>query len=339
MYFFRLGMLIGILIFQFGPADAGSCNSKVVGSWTVRVDATGQTYPAQFLANGRSQVSCPMCTPGGSWSCEGGTVTVHVDNGVTVQHQLQPDGNTMTGGCCTITRLGGARVRDAAVKPQQATRPQQDVDAGGPDVNTLRASQGTCSDITGVGGPSRPTNCQQSSSVPAKIRSQLDANKFSSQKSGGVGAPGSSGKSADVELQELNAAFSAAKDWDTMRALAKRIALLQKRDNCPSIAPEEFWVGTKNEDYCRSANCSERQTAYYGMLCYYKYKESEIAHDDEDKICEEALAKFKASPPSDETLEKYMLHQKIACNPDGTHMTMRQKLSRALERQRKQPGG
>jgi hypothetical protein len=33
---------------------------------------------------------------------------VNVDNGVTTQHTLQADGRTMSGGCCTITRVGAA---------------------------------------------------------------------------------------------------------------------------------------------------------------------------------------------------------------------------------------
>jgi hypothetical protein len=47
-----------------------------------------------------------MCTPGGTWTCQGNTITVHVDNGVVTQHELQADGRTMVGGCCTITRMG-----------------------------------------------------------------------------------------------------------------------------------------------------------------------------------------------------------------------------------------
>jgi hypothetical protein len=87
-------------------SPASGCARKFVGSWTVRVNATGQTYPSQILPNGRTQVVCPMCTPGGTWTCEGNTITVQVDNGVVTQHQLQADGRTMVGGCCTITRMG-----------------------------------------------------------------------------------------------------------------------------------------------------------------------------------------------------------------------------------------
>ena len=167
------------------PANAASCASKVVGSWTVRVDSTGQTYPAQFLPNGRSQVVCPMCTPGGSWSCEGNTVTVHVDNGVVVQHQLQSDGQTMTGGCCTITRLGGAQVREAASNPQPGRLASK-------DAGTLRAQQGNCSDITGLGG-SGPTNCTSSNGVSSNL-------------------PSSSGRSAPQKTTQSNAAPSVTTD-------------------------------------------------------------------------------------------------------------------------------
>src|ERR1700686_149188 len=79
-------LVLSLLFFSFclpvGPASAAppaSCASKFVGSWTVRVEATGQTYPSLILPNGRTQVTCPMCTPGGSWTCAGDTITVNVD--------------------------------------------------------------------------------------------------------------------------------------------------------------------------------------------------------------------------------------------------------------------
>lgn len=111
MKYFQVGVvafLCWLTSVPAGAAQSASCASKFIGSWTVRVEATGQTYPAQILPNGRTQVSCPMCTPGGSWTCAGDTITVNVDNGVVTHSRLHPDGKTMSGGCCTLTRSGAA---------------------------------------------------------------------------------------------------------------------------------------------------------------------------------------------------------------------------------------
>ncbi|MCP1768627.1 hypothetical protein M2202_009924 [Bradyrhizobium japonicum] len=105
-------------------APPASCVSKFVGSWTVRVNATGQTYPAQFFANGRSHATCPMCTPGGSWTCSGNTLTFTVDNGVSGQATLSADGRTMSGGCCTTTRVGPTpSEKEAEPAPSSGPKP------------------------------------------------------------------------------------------------------------------------------------------------------------------------------------------------------------------------
>lgn len=104
-------------------APPASCVSKFVGSWTVRVNATGQTYPAQFFANGRSHATCPMCTPGGSWTCSGNTLTFTVDNGMSGQATLSADGRTMSGGCCTTTRIGPAPSVKEAEPAQSGPKP------------------------------------------------------------------------------------------------------------------------------------------------------------------------------------------------------------------------
>ena len=146
--YFAAGLLAASFWLAVTPADAAppaSCASKFVGSWTVRVEATGQTYPAVISPDGRTHVTCPMCTPGGSWSCSGDTITVNVDNGVTTQHRLHTDGRTMSGGCCTITRSGAA-------PPASSAAPAQQAKVASPEKH-VSAQRQSCSDITGTGGP------------------------------------------------------------------------------------------------------------------------------------------------------------------------------------------
>jgi hypothetical protein len=38
--------------------------------------------------------------------------------------------------------------------------------------------------------------------------------------------------------------------------------------SCPPAAPASNWQGTPNEQYCANANCVERGSAYYGMICF-----------------------------------------------------------------------
>lgn len=194
----KLRDLLLVLAFVFAaavPASAAppaSCASKFVGSWVVRVNATGQTYPAQFFANGRSHATCPLCTPGGSWTCSGNTLTFTVDNGVSGQATLSEDGRTMSGGCCTTTRVGAAPslvvekkppsqqlssevvTREAksghqpsdkitARTPQPTTTNTQSASSHGKP--TVAAVQGgnsqSCSDITGLpGAPTSQVKCQ-----------------------------------------------------------------------------------------------------------------------------------------------------------------------------------
>jgi hypothetical protein len=111
-----------LTVFPVAAAPPASCANKFVGSWTVRVDSTGQTYPALILPNGRTQVTCPMCTPGGSWTCADDTITVNIDNGAVAQHRLHADGKVMSGGCCTLTRSGAAPVVSSESRSKPSSR-------------------------------------------------------------------------------------------------------------------------------------------------------------------------------------------------------------------------
>jgi len=204
------------------------------------------------------------------------------------------------------------------------------------DVGALRSRQGNCSDITGTSGGSAPINCPPSNGVPPNVQSQINAAK-SNQQLTNPQQPSlpNDGRTAAVEeavqkLEEAKAALEAAGDLAVAANTAEQINVLRKRASCPALAPEEFWKGTENEDYCSTANCTARGTAFYGMLCSFKYQASELLHDERDKICKEALAKLAANSRSDETFADHMFHQKIPCNAYGTPMGLRDRLRRAL---------
>jgi hypothetical protein len=202
----------------------------------------------------------------------------------------------------------------------------------------LDQSSGSCSDITGTGGSApRPTNCPPSNDVPPNVQSQINADKSNSQQTNPQqpNLP-NNGRTAAIDeaiqkLEEAEAAFRAAGDLAAAENTAEQIDAFRKRASCPALAPEEFWKNTENEEYCSTANCTERGTAYYGMLCYFKYKEDELSLAEREKICKEALAKLTVNRTADETLAEQMFHQKIPCRKDGTPMGLRDRLKRALK--------
>lgn len=189
-------LVLAVVLTAAVPASAAppaSCASRFVGSWVVRVNATGQTYPAQFFANGRSHATCPLCTPGGSWTCSGNTLTFTVDNGMSGQATLSEDGRTMSGGCCTTTRVGAAPSLVVEKKPSSPQQPSSEVAAreaksgrqpsdktaartpqatttntqsasshGKPTVAAVQGGNSqSCSDITGLpGAPKSQVKCQ-----------------------------------------------------------------------------------------------------------------------------------------------------------------------------------
>ena len=62
-------LFIGLLLLASRPAAAAppaTCAQKFVGSWTVRVNATGQTYPLIVRPNGTSHITCPLCPSEGT---------------------------------------------------------------------------------------------------------------------------------------------------------------------------------------------------------------------------------------------------------------------------------
>jgi hypothetical protein len=170
------------------PAPSASCAGKFVGGWTVHILATGQTYPAVILPGGTTHVTCPMCNPTATWTCSGDTITIFV-NGITVSHTLAAGGRTMSGSGATLTRNGPApAVATPALQPQANTaekklaspdkkKPLADQKAAAIQKQTPLSNMpksASCSDITGLGGGSGPSNCAPSSGVPPNIQPQIN---------------------------------------------------------------------------------------------------------------------------------------------------------------------
>ncbi len=116
-------LFVGLLALGSGLAEAAppaSCVQKFVGSWTVRVNATGQTYPALVRPNGTVHITCPLCPSEGTWTCNGNTFTsIETSSSST----LSADGRTMTGSCCVTTRVGGAAVAAKPAAPGDGAAP------------------------------------------------------------------------------------------------------------------------------------------------------------------------------------------------------------------------
>lgn len=360
-------LAFSFVFFSISYADAAqsACSRKFIGRWTWH----GPTATTTMDVTASGEAPCsnhPACVRGsGAWSCSGNQFTYNNGMYDTVL-TLQPGGNVMTGhgglgnGLQTVVR-DGAPINDPAPKAAassqpiqgpQPTKPQQNKlanakgapaeaakrSASGPavDVATLRSHQGNCSDITGTGGGSGPINCPPSNGVPLNVQSQINAVKSNPQLTNPQqpnlpkNARTAAIDKAVQKLEEAKAALEAAGDLAAAASTAEQISVLRKRATCPAPAPEEFWRGTENEEYCSTANCTERGTAYYGMLCSFKYKDSELSRDEREKICKEALAKVSANSKSDETFAEQMFHQKIPCNADGTPMGLRDRLRRAL---------
>jgi hypothetical protein len=236
--YFKVGLLVTSVWLAIAPADAAppaSCASKFVGSWMVRVNATGQTYPAQIFANGRSHATCPLCTPGGSWTCSGNTISYTVDNGATGQATLSEDGRTTTGGCCTSTRMGPApRVAPAA--------PVQQAKVVAPEKHVSNQRQ-SCSDITGTGGAaSAPSDCGTNRSGPS-THQQARLSESETRKSNKPRPWKDGGLSPDEKAQilALGDLLIAAPDTSPQREalrhlLERRLAALRVRTKARDLA-------------------------------------------------------------------------------------------------------
>ena len=83
------------------------------------------------------------------------------------------------------------------------------------------------------------------------------------------------------------AAASAAEQAQALENAAQRHAA-----SCPPSGPATYWLGlgTRYAEL-QNANCFERGTAYYGLICP-KHRGS-LSDEEWEKFCQEALAKLK----------------------------------------------
>jgi hypothetical protein len=120
----RVSALALVALWASGAAAQGppGCMARFAGSWMVTVVATGQTYPSQIFPNGTLSSTCPFCMPVQNWTCNGNTFMLLTP--VAHTHTLSADGRTMSGGCCSLVRVGPAPSVARAPQGRQAA-PQQ----------------------------------------------------------------------------------------------------------------------------------------------------------------------------------------------------------------------
>jgi len=160
----------------------------------------------------------------------------------------------------------------------------------------------SCSDITGTGGGSGSGNCAQSNGVPSNVQAQINQAQSYMQAGKTVkqSDPSYNGWSAAAQqFRNAETAFRAAGDLANAAAAAEQALTLenalkiadqksnpgsgaqpqssgqpaspspdQASKSCPPLGPASYWQNTPNAGYCASANCVERGSAYYGMMCF-----------------------------------------------------------------------
>lgn len=278
------------------PPDP-SCARRFVGTWTVRVNATGQTYPAVISPGGTTHVTCPMCTPTGTWTCSGNTITVFV-NGMAVSHTLTPDGRTMTGGCCTATRVGPAPAVAAAAPPGKSASPKSEQSASdqssgkqrsAPSKQTAEKTDKKKDDMA------RKAKVAAQEPEPAKMASRRSSSCSDITGTGSSAPAASHCKDADRglyaarQIRQSNPQVAAA-EYKKAAAAARRagdhdLELLILREAiepaasvvvavaAPTATPSQpttsgvprMWDGTREK--CQTANELERGTAGWYVMC------------------------------------------------------------------------
>jgi hypothetical protein len=158
----------------------------------------------------------------------------------------------------------------------------------------------SCSDITGLGGSPGPTNCTQSNGVPPNVQAQIKQAQSYMQAAKTVKESDTSyngWSAAAQQFRKAQAAFKAAGDLANATAAAEQAQTLenarkiadqksvlaasqppssqpnvasidQAAKSCPPLGPASYWQKTPNAAYCANANCVERGSAYYGMMCF-----------------------------------------------------------------------
>jgi hypothetical protein len=152
-----------------------------------------------------------------------------------------------------------------------------------------------CSDITGTGGGSGPSNCTPSNGVPPNVQAQINQAKSymqAAQTTKESYTSYSGWMSAAQKFRKAAAAFQAAGDLADAAAASEQAQTLENAlksqqsgpssaatqppaaqpsssaaSSCPPLAPAGPWQGS-NAAYCANANCVDRGSAYYGMMCF-----------------------------------------------------------------------
>lgn len=201
------------------------------------------------------------------------------------------------------THGGGPRPKQK--QPTQAPKQHQaEAQKLKPAASTLSGGEsGSCSDITGTGGGSSPGNCTRSNGVPPNVQAQINQAQSYMQAAKTVkeSDPSYNGWStAAQQFHKAEAAFKAAGDLANAAAAAEQAQTLenalkiadaksnagsatnvsqpagqpnarpadQASKSCPPLGPASYWQNTPNAFYCEHANCVERGSAYYGMMCF-----------------------------------------------------------------------
>ncbi len=116
-------------------APPANCVGKFVGTWTVTILATGQTYRSQIRADGTLTSFCPLCPPAQNWTCNGNTFIL--TSPVSLTQTLSADGRRMGGGCCAAVRIGGG---PAIAKPGPTKQDATPKRPGEAPVKTAKAA-------------------------------------------------------------------------------------------------------------------------------------------------------------------------------------------------------
>jgi hypothetical protein len=242
--------------------------------------------------------------------------------------------------------IGGAPARAASASPSHDSEPLRPHDgkpqphiASSTNMSSLRASQGTCSDITGLGGASPgPSNCNPSNGTNAQ--SQIKQTQSQNPQTGTSGNAGDAARQAAIQrLREAEATLRAAGDLVAAASAAAEAQALENAAQkqpaaCPPAAPSSSWKGTIYEGYCANANCVERGSAYYGEVCFLEAAPDGYARfpslSERAKMCADTLKQLEPHAPNKEWLITEMARGDVPCHPDGTPWSLREILQRKL---------
>jgi hypothetical protein len=295
-------------------------------------EGTGPTTPAP-PAESSSQQASALSSP------HRAPTVPHVGQAVAGSNRLASRDATSNGTTLppTLVVKGMQTGQQGTDGPQGANQPLHSAEAA-------NYPQGTCSDITGTGGGGGPVNCMRSNNGAPNLQAQLN----SARPGPYTLSPGSaaSNTAALDEFNRMRAAAIAARDaGDALTAAADWAAASAARDQlhaaglqlCPSKAPEDYWKdkGGDNEEYCRSANCVERETAFYGMMCF---PETPTVHAplpslaEREAICHKAFAQLKPRAPNDDWLADRMASGDVPCHANGDPFTLREILKEKLSK-------